>query len=224
MYFHHQGGLNMLEAINKNIPHEEDGSYLQQVKEVVKELVNHLVTMVDRTKYLPEIDEDGNSKCHFAEDMYAEQEESIQDVQQDIEELRGMKPKVKELIDKGKNNLQTLRKDHKSINNDRAASKYTFAEIHQKYQHEGAMATLKQVDNVLSWAENALAMAKAKKYPGKTPEKQLHIQKHIIGEMQAPQVSDNGNQKTDSAVLVPPPLKTPIEGLINLGPMNGQVP
>ena len=120
---------------------------------------------------LPKVDEDGNSECPFAEQLYAEKEEAQNEVNACLKQMDEYRKWIDEEIAGCKNDLTVISAHQEYIHRDKPRAHYSDAEAE-------AAATLKHLEEVKENMEEALEQmqestkeASPKQYPSKIPEK-----------------------------------------------------
>ena len=143
---------------------------LDQVEDSL-EYAHDQIEKLDRSVHsLPKVDEDGNSECPFAEEMYAQKE----DIQAQLNgQLKGLYEK-QEAIDaentRCKNNLVVISAHERRIHRDSVRDQYSQAEVELCARIECLSEMQERVTKTIKDVQAALAEASEKYYPGRCPQ------------------------------------------------------
>jgi chromosome segregation ATPase len=178
-----------------------------------KQLVEELSS---KTRELPKVEEDGSSECPFAEALYAQKDESIEKVEKELQELHGYLSLVEQEIARCEGNLQRINADAGSLNLDEAKDKYRVAIRSQESEYNNAVRQRKALIDLIARAEEALALARAKAFPGRKPQKNYRLAPGTFGGWGA---TDSASRPSNADPGLPS-FKDEIDDLISLGPLG----
>ena len=130
-----------------------------------------LLSKLENSLGLPDVDEDGHSECPFAEHIYAEKEEAEEVVTRLLENFHGYLQVIEKRLKECEINLRQIRADSTQLNSAEAREHYSAAEIAEIIENSVYMRQKRQVEDIIPRMEKALAEAAKKQYPGKKPEK-----------------------------------------------------
>jgi hypothetical protein len=213
----------MKPSANSQIMSEEiSDRNLERVTSVIKNMKALLENLSQKTSQLPKVDDKGNSECPYAEDLYAEQEEAITKVAEELKRLRRYQEIVDQLVAKHRRNLDLIRTDASSLHLDRAKEQYSSAELSQEHNYRQAVRCQKELLEIISWAENAIALARGKKFPGGKPEKKFRPPSGFASGLSASGSAGYSGPASPAGASFTPSLKTEIDSLMSLGPLGGK--
>ena len=147
-----------------------DDLRLENINSTMNYMQNLLSTLETKINVLPRVDENGNSECHFAEDLYAQKEEAVEKVRNYLNRLRRSIQLLEEELSGLHRNLSLIRKDGYSIHVQGAKDRYK----------NGMEALEKHINNnrekknkiltLIYKAEEMLNMAETKRWPLGNPK------------------------------------------------------
>ena len=157
--------------------------------------VEHLIEeMVRATKALPPVDEQGVSECPFAEDLYAQNERRVAELQEKVLGLRNKLPSLDREIQRWCTNIGVVAAGHGKLHGDQAKDDFAQASGTLNLQYDRFMELRNRVVMVIQEARAAIGQAMLKQYPGKIPD-------------QRPPIAPPGVSAPD---MVPPPVASPV--------------
>lgn len=199
---------------------EHDDLRLEDVNSFMSYMAGLLENLLNRANVLPEVDETGYSECPFAEDLYADKEEAVEKVTEELKKL----PRYVNLVDQElarlRRNLAQISADASSLHLDQAKEKYLFAKRSLELHIEKNLRRREDLMDLNSRAEKLLGRARAKKFPGKEPGKRFHPSPALnAGSISSGAVGIRGRAPL-SPSSTRPSLKTEVDSLISLGPIG----
>ena len=124
-----------------------------------------------RAAQLPNVDEEGNSECPFAEELYAKKEEAQEKVQGLFKSLHECKAEVEVLIEGCKRDMRVISAREDQLNGDRARAQFSEAEAVLAAKYKALTRLLRRVLEAIRVVDLVLRDAVTKRYPGKIPER-----------------------------------------------------
>ena len=156
-----QGNVD-IDKRNVNLKEAEKG--LESTKQCMEDL--------DRSVHsLPSVDEDGNSECPFAEELYAKKEELQEKLEARLKDLFEMMKAVDAEIARCKKNLAVVTAHQDRIHSEKVRDQYSDEELSLAARIKQLIKIREQIQEAIKAVQKALAEAKARYYPGKKPEK-----------------------------------------------------
>jgi hypothetical protein len=119
---------------------------------------------------LPNVDEEGNSECPFAEELYAKKEKLQGEVEGLFKRLHECKADVEYLIDNCKRNLEVVSANEDMLHSDRPRAKFSEAEAALAVKYKAYVRLRERIEEAIKIVDKALREAVVKRYPGKIPE------------------------------------------------------
>ncbi len=146
---------------NVNLKEAEKG--LESTKKCMEDL--------DRSVHsLPSVDEDGNSECPFAEELYAQKEELQKTLEARLKDLFEMMKAVDAEIQRCRKNLAVVTAHHDSIHGEKVRDKYSDEEFKLAERIKQLTEIREQIQKAIKAVQKALAESKARYYPGTKPD------------------------------------------------------
>ncbi len=150
---------------------EKDQASLEGLWVLRRDFDNLIKDLESKTSYLPRVDEEGNSKCDFAEKLYAQKEEAEEKLIHTISAVESYLPALDREESRCRHNLNRIRSDNQRLNLPESKKSYSEAERAQKAQLHKLVEDRKSVTNALKRAHFALEIAADKKFPGRKPQR-----------------------------------------------------
>jgi len=209
--------MNFNENIYQAKPKREEDLSLKDVDSFISHVKRLLEELWSKVKVCPKVDQEGNSECPFAEDLYAEKEEFTEKVEKESKKLQPYLRVVEQEIERCSNNLDQLSADSSSLNLDEAKERYAVAKRAQESQYNKALQQRKGLTDLISKTEKIVALARAKTFPGRKPQKSFRPPAGALGGWGA-----NGltTEATAKATASRPSSNSEIDSLISLGPLG----
>jgi hypothetical protein len=195
---------------------------LKSTDSEMKTMVNLLKTLSKKTAELPRVDGKGQSECGWAEDLYAENEELIKKVTQNLKKLREHLSVVEKVITGHRKNLDQIRMDANSLHLSKAKKQYSFAELSQEFLYKKALEKKKALEDLFSWAEKVLNLAREKRFPGGEPRKKFRPPPEFSASMEGRPANNPTNAGFQARPASGPSFANQINDLMSLGPIGGR--
>lgn len=179
----------------------------------LKQLVEQLSSA---TSVLPNVDEEGNSECPFAEKLYAKKDECMEKLEKELQELPRYQAFLEKEISRCSSNLDQIGKGVNSLYHDETKEKFEAAKRAQQAEYNDAIRKRKDFTALISRAEKVLALARSKEFPGDKSHKGFGPQSGAFegqgatGSPYGPSVAPPGR----------PSVQDEIDSLISSGPLN----
>ena len=196
---------------------------LESTDSKIKTVVNLLKALSKKTAELPRVDGKGQSECGWAEDLYAENEELIKKVTQNLKKLREHLSVVEKVITGHRQNLDQIRMDANSLHLSKAKKQYSFAELSQEFLYKKALEKKKALKDIFSWAEKVLNLAHGKRFPGGKPRKKFRPPPEFFRGMAGQTANNQTNAGFHAKPASSPSFSNQINNLMSLGPIGGRV-
>ena len=135
--------------------------------EAARDRAGELLTAV---RSLPNVDDEGNSECPFAEELYAKKEQIQQEVEGFLKRLHESKADVEYVIDNCKRNLEVVSANEDMLNSDRPRAKFSEAEAALAVKYKAYVRLRERIEETIKIVDEALRKAAGKRYPGNIPE------------------------------------------------------
>ena len=126
--------------------------------------------LLQAARVLPRVEEDGNSECPFAEELYAKKEEAQRDAEICLEKLGGNLAWVDDQIGHCENNLGTISSGQQQLNNDGAKDSFSEAEERLEAFREKLNELRDEIEEAMDKVDKALEESVPKRFPGKIPQ------------------------------------------------------
>ena len=147
---------------NVNLKEAEKG--LENTKKCMEDL--------DRSVHsLPSVDENGNSECPFADELYAKKEELQKTLEARLKDLFEMLKAVDAEIARCGKNISVVTAHQDRIHSEKVRDQYSDEELKLAARIKELKGIREQIQKAIKAVQKALAESKARYYPGKKPEK-----------------------------------------------------
>ncbi|MCY2928058.1 MAG: hypothetical protein NTV86_00915 [Planctomycetota bacterium] len=139
-------------------------SHLRAARSSVEDLLRAV-------RSLPDVDEEGHSECHFAEELFAAKEEREVEVRGLLSRLQQDQSDVQWLMKACKNDMVVVAAQEDKLHGDRAREHFSEAQVKLAAKYRCYRQLLKKIKTAIRLLGEALHEASAKKFPGKIPQK-----------------------------------------------------
>ncbi len=147
----------------ENVNLKEAEKALESTKKCMEDL--------DRSVHsLPSVDEDGNSECPFADELYAKKEELQKTLEARLKDLFEMLKAVDAEIKRCGKNLAVVTAHHHRIHGEKVRDKYSDEEFKLAARIKQLTEIREQIQKAIKAVQKALAESKARYYPGTKPD------------------------------------------------------
>ena len=150
---------------------EHHGKKLMDVDRHMTSAVELLQELSRRVNELPKDKEANAMDSELAAGLYDRLEKIKKDVSDKLKDLKHCKTLLNKEKDRCRSNLEKITSDASKLHTAEAKEKYSFAKLSQEFEYKKAITQLKELVDVTSWAERALGLARARKYPGAKSKK-----------------------------------------------------
>lgn len=199
------------------LPKERNGLSLSDVDSFFNYMNGLREELESKVKRLPEVDQEGNSECEFAEALYAEKEAFAEKVEEESQKLKPYLEIVQGEIERCLINLAQINTDGNSLFLDQAKENYDRAKRAQELQYEKVIRQRESLIGLIAWVAKTLAEARSKKFPGRKPQK---IFRPPLGVLDGWGKIGSANEVASKNLIAQPSFKPEIESLISLGPLG----
>jgi hypothetical protein len=195
---------------------EHDNLTLDDIYSSMRRMATLLHTLETKTNVLPKVDEKGDSECPFAEDLYAQKEEAAEKVREHLEVLRRLLELLAGEQTRLHANLDRVQADAGSLHLESAKEKYLTAQQGLEHNIKKNQENQNKLLDLISKAEEMLALALTKKWPLGKPEERIRFSSTPSGPVQGFR-----SEVASSAASPPgPSLGREVESLLSLGPVG----
>jgi phage host-nuclease inhibitor protein Gam len=143
---------------------------LTDVENCIRAARDRAGELLSAARSLPKVDDEGNSDCPVAEELYAKKEKLQQEVEGLFKRLHECKADVEYLIDNCKRNLAVVSANEDMLNSDRPRAKFSEAEAALAAKYKAYVRLRDRIEEAIKIVDKALREAAGKRYPGKIPE------------------------------------------------------
>ncbi len=195
---------------------ESLGTYITHVEEVLDELVS-------MATQLPIVDEEGNSECPFAEELYAYKEEAVELVKEECKDLKPYLEIVEEEIERCRKNLDQIQKDENNLELYETKEQYDLAREAQQKELDHYVGYKNVLNDLLIRKEELLAMANDERHtwPLGKPRRADHFDPEAVLKAVLDGTFDPLRDPFDPRPMPSGNARTSeINSLVNLGPLN----
>jgi len=217
-----KGGFSMKSEGDGKIkrPKKHDNLTLRDVNSSERYMSKLLDTLETKTNVLPKVDEKGNSECPFAEGLYAQKEQAVEKVTEELGRLRRLLELLKEELARLRANLAQVQTDAGSLHLESAKEKYLSAKQGLEYNIQKNQERQKEILELISQAEEMLRLARTKKWPLGKPEERMRFPAISSG----PERGFRSGVPSSAPASSGPSLRTEVDSLFSLGPLGGVQP
>lgn len=185
--------------VDRNGPHTDDDRRFNVSEE---KITGHIQNLMRKLDILPNVDASGNSECPFAEDLFAQKEEAVAELEADLKELRGIEQLLNDELGVCQRNLDQVGADRGGLNTGPAQGAYDLTTEKLTEQAKGLRRRRDTVVMLMDLVSVALKRAGLIRFPGRAPRQSLG----------APGLGGIGPS------LTLPPMSPLVGGLIDAGP------
>ena len=139
------------------------------IEGAVKHAESRVRELIEATKVLPRVDEEGSSECPFAKDLYAKKEEKREMVAQVLAQLPDNLNRVNNEIERCEANRSRIASDGQSLHGDAVRDHYDEADNTLTLERERLITLRRRIQQVIETAQKALATADSKRFPRTDP-------------------------------------------------------
>lgn len=192
---------------------EKPGYDREKVQNFMTGYRNRLGDLSRALTFLPRVDEDGNSDCPFAENLYAEKEEAVPFVQRLVASLaEDYLPEIRAAIKAEAQNLAVMEEKVKEVGLEAAVVELDLG-VGGQAAHLGRLREEKQrMEEELARGQKLLAESKEKKWPKGDPQQS-------VAAMPMPGMNNKPAELPfPPDLLIPPPMLTADEILSSTPP------
>ena len=201
-------------------PNKYDELRVKDVSSFMNYMAGLLETLATKINVLPTVDEEGNSECPFAEDLYAAKEEAVTKVSEELNKASHYIGLLDQEVARLHGNLARISADASSLNSAEAKERYLYAKRSLEQHIEKNLKQREELMDLISKAEKLLGLARSKKFPGKEPRKKFHAPP-ALG---AGPIGSGATGMQGKPSLTPPSprpsFETEVDSLISLGPIG----
>jgi len=185
-------------------------SFIETMEILIDELVS-------KANQLPNVDKNGYSECPFAEDLYADKEKAVDDVERALTKLMQYIDPVKGEVDRCRHNLKQINADSKMLRTDPAKKDYDFAKKIQASEYNQAIERRKKLFELIQRAVEELHKAKEKQQPLGKPEAQRNFNSAAVS---GPRGSGFQSIDLSSSRASKPSFNKEMSNLLSIGPLG----
>ena len=149
---------------NRTLTITEVEACIEKAKKCAQELLS-------AARQLPEIDKEGSSECHFAEELYAKKEEAQAKAEGCLEELDECRIWVEQQMHRCQSNLSVVSSGKNALHTDIARDRLSEAEERLVALYKKLEELLEKIQEVFEQLQAAIKEASQKQFPGRIPRK-----------------------------------------------------
>jgi len=179
---------------------------------------NELNELDSKTRQLPKVDEQGKSECPFAEELYADKEEALANVERESGRLEEYLDWVEQEIERCQRNLDRIRFDRNGLDLDEAREQYEAALESQQHELNTFIHQKKRLNDLMIRKNQLLTKAQDKRHtwPLVKPKQKDHFNPEAV--LNAVLANRSGNYHGRAPGK--PGFNRELNGLMELGPLG----
>ena len=197
----------------------QPGLSIENLDSTMVSLKRDLEHLTNKAGVLPRVDKNGASDCPFAEELYADKAEAVENVVQHLRDIKRYLPLVEQEVARCSKNLSTISSDKERLVDENAINQYQHALYAQKHLYQKAVDRRKALQELVQRAERTLNKANAKKYPGKKLEKRFQPPAGSLGRSYGPHFSTPSPASISKVPSQPSLAEREMSDLLSLGPL-----
>jgi hypothetical protein len=147
---------------------------IKQIEDTVAQAVSDAQQLQRSTGSLPRVDQNGNSECPFAEQLYAKHEELRKKVQQRLAELHECLLAIDEQITGYGHDLAVVSSQKDRLNRDRPRAHFSEAEANLAGLYKRCLQVRDRIEQAILFLDEVLQQAATKRLPGRMPRDRQH--------------------------------------------------
>jgi hypothetical protein len=199
---------------------KHDDLRVEDVSSFMNYLAGLLETLAAKINVLPMIDEEGNSECPFAEDLYEAKEDAEQKVTEELDKASHYISLLGQEIARLRGNHARISADAGSLNSAEAKERYLYAKRGLEQHIEKNLKQRDELMDLISKAERLLGLARSKKFPVKVHRKKSHVPPARGAGTIGSKATDMQEKSPPAPPSPRPPTTTEVDSLISLGPIG----
>ena len=198
------------------------GLKVEDVDSFMKFFSGEIDQLISKARMCPKVDEEGRSDCpiKIAEELYLQKEEMEQKVVNGVNKLRQYMVLVDKEIEKFYGNLNRIRADANTLHFKQAKEKYADAIHACEFHIEKNEQRRKALLDLNLRAEEALNIARSKKWPFGKPKERYRPPAVMPGEPTSTAAKGFRGPAPVESITALPPIEKAIDSLISLGPIH----
>ncbi len=142
---------------------------IKEIESIVAGAVSDAQELQQSSGSLPNVDQEGNSECPFAEQLYAKHEELRKKVQRRLAELHECLAAIDEQITKYGHDLAVVSANKDRLNRDRPRAHFSEAEAELAGLYKRCLQVRDRVEQAILFVDEVLQQAATKRFPGRIP-------------------------------------------------------
>jgi hypothetical protein len=186
------------------------------------EFIDHLKELLDdlnsKNNVLPKVDKMGRSDCPFAERLYADKEEALGKVVNELKKIKEFIERMDFEIKRCEKNLGLIRFDRDGLSLDEARKQYDAARERQKKEQNVFIYQKQRLNDLLTKGNKLLKTARDKRHtwPLGKPKKKDNFNPEAILDAVLESKSNGGRNRSPGG----PVFNKELNSLVNLGPLG----
>jgi len=154
---------------------------IKEIESIIGVAVMDAQKLQQSTGSLPNVDQEGNSECPFAEQLYAKHEELRKKVQWHLAKLHDCLAVVDDQIRKYGHDLAVVSAHKDRLNRDRPRDHFSEAEVQLATLYKRCLQVRGQVEEAIRFVDEVLQQAATKRFPGRLPRDRQQSGGPVIG-------------------------------------------
>jgi len=171
-------------------PNDKQSITIKQIESIIATAVSNAQKLQQSSSSLPKVDEEGNSECPFAEQLYAKHEELRKKVQKALAKLHECLAVVDDKIRKYGHDLAVVSAHKDRLNRDRPREHFSEAEAELAALYKQCIQVRERVEEAIRFVDEVLQQAATKRFPGGFPRDRQQSGGPVVGPVDPNPVGD----------------------------------
>ena len=214
--------MNSKKNAQQDPPKELEELNVKDVDSFMKFFSGEIEQLINKASMCPKVDEEGSSECPIAiaEELYLKKKEMEKKVTNGLTKLRRYIGLVDKEINRFYQNLNRISADANALHFKQAKEKYADAIHASEFHLEKNLQRRKALLDLNLRAEEALNIARSKKWPFGKPKERYRPPAVMPGEPTSTAAKGFRGPASVESITALPPLEKAIDSLISLGPIH----
>jgi hypothetical protein len=217
-----EGSMNSKKNTQQDLTKELEELNVKDVDSFTKFFSGEIDQLISKAKMCPKMEEEGRSECPIAiaEELYLKKEEMEEKVANGLTKLRRYMGLVDKEINRFNQNLNQTRADANALHFKQAKEKYADAIHACEFHLEKNKKRRNTLIDLNSRAEEALNIARSKKWPFGKPKEKYRPTSVMPGELTSTTTKGFQGSAFAESTTALPPIEKSIDSLMSLGPIH----
>lgn len=146
-------------------PHDKKTITMDEVESFLQHVASCIEALRNAVSFLPKVDEQGNSDCPFAKELYEKKEKAQEEVAACIDRLHEYEKWTDDQIKRCLNNLTVISANAERLNSDLPRRDFTEAEAEAAALYKRLARLRLKIKKAIKKCRQAIKEASQKKYP-----------------------------------------------------------